>query len=67
MAAKPARACLSDTLERQFFHQVYNIWLAQELVTELLDCHWKRCRIQQNLLVLGQKRYQLLNDGLKLW
>jgi len=58
---------LCDTLQGQLLHQIDNIWLAQKLVSEVLHCHWECCRVQQDLLVLRQEAYELLNDGLKLW
>jgi hypothetical protein len=58
---------LCDTLQGQLLHQIDNIWLAQKLVSEMLHCHWERCRVQQDLLVLRQEAYELLNNGLKLW
>lgn len=58
---------LSDTLEGELLHQVDNIGLAQELVAEVLDSDWECCRVQQDLPILRQEAYKLLNDWLKLW
>lgn len=58
---------LSDTLKGELLHQIDNIRLAQELVAEVLDSDWECCRVQQNLPILRQEAYKLLNDWLKLW